>query len=150
LDTGRPVMFGMLSTRQGIEPNKWDFQLGHMDETVAMGGRMYGQATTRSINAVFSLKSYLPFDGLPAWKEIRALPLAEQKHRLADPDIRRRLVADEAKMKPKSSELQGGGAATTDPRRPDYANLFPMLDVDWDDPSVADLARRQNKHPVEI
>jgi len=44
-----------------------------MDETVAMGGRMYGQATTRSINAVFSLRSYLPFDVLPAWKEIRAL-----------------------------------------------------------------------------
>jgi N-acyl-D-amino-acid deacylase len=64
--------------------------------------------------------------------------------------VRRRLIADEARMKPKGSELQGGGAATTDPRKPDYANLFPMLDVDWDDPSVADLARRQNKHPVEV
>jgi len=46
--------------------------------------------------------------------------------------------------------MQGGGAATTDPRKPDYANLFPMFDVDWDDPSVAELARRQNKHPVEV
>src|SRR5206468_13020489 len=80
----------------------------------------------------------------------RALPLAEQKRRLADPEVRRRLIADEACMKPKGSELQGGGAATTDPRKPDYANLFPMLDVDWDDPSVADLAKRQQKHPVEI
>jgi N-acyl-D-amino-acid deacylase len=53
-------------------------------------------------------------------------------------------------MKPKGSELQGGGAATTDPRKPDYANLFPMFDVDWDDPSVADLARQHNKHPVEV
>src|SRR4029077_8138757 len=109
-----------------------------------------GQATTRSINAVFSFKSYLPFDGLPAWKEIRALPLAEQKARLRDPEVRRRLIAAEAAMKPKGSELQGGGAATTDPRKPDYANLFPMLDVDWDDPSVADLALRQNQHPVEV
>src|SRR5437588_9294791 len=25
-----------------------------------------------------------------------------------------------------------------------------MLDVDWDDPSVAELAERQQKHPVEI
>ena len=53
-------------------------------------------------------------------------------------------------MKPKGSELQGGGAATTDPRKPDYANLFPMFDVEWDDPSVADLARRRNQHPVEV
>jgi N-acyl-D-amino-acid deacylase len=150
IDSGRPIMFGMLSTRQGIDPNPWDYQLGFMDETVAMGGRMYGQATTRSINAVFSLRSYLPFDVLPAWKEVRSLPLAEQKARLADPEVRARLIAAEAQMKPRSRELQGGGAATTDPRKPDYDNLFPMLSVDWDDPSVGELSRRHNKHPVEV
>jgi N-acyl-D-amino-acid deacylase len=150
IDTGRPVMFGMLATKQGIDPNPWDFQTKFMDETVALGGRMYGQATTRSINAVFSLKSYLPFDVLPAWKEIRALPLPEQKARLRDPETRARLIAAEAEMKPRERTLQGGGAATTDPRKPDYDNLFPMLSVDWDDPSVGELSRRQNKHPVEV
>src|ERR1051325_1262361 len=150
IDTGRPIMFGMLATKQGIEPNPWDYQLRWMDETVALGGRAWGQAMTRSINAVFSLKSYLPFDVLPAWNEIRALPLDEQKLRLRDPEVRRRLVEDEARMKPKGAELQGGGAATTDPRKPDYDNLFPMFDVDWDDPSVGELSRRQNRHPVEV
>src|SRR5262249_8833559 len=140
----------MLSTRQGIDPNPWDYQLGFMDETVALGGRMYGQATTRSINAVFSLRSYLPFDVLPGWKAVRALPLSEQKVRLADPETRARLVAEEAMMKPRERTLQGGGAATTDPRKPDYDNLFPMLSVDWDDPSIGELARRQNQHPVEV
>jgi N-acyl-D-aspartate/D-glutamate deacylase len=150
IDTGRPIMFGMLATKQGVEPNPWDYQLRWMDETVAKGGRVWGQATTRSINAVFSLKSYLPFDVLPVWKEIRALPLKEQKPRLRDPEVRRQLIEDEARMKPKGTELQGGGAATTDPRKPDYDNLFPMFDVDWDDPSVGELARRQNRHPVEV
>jgi N-acyl-D-amino-acid deacylase len=150
IDSGRPIMFGMLATRQGIDPNPWDFQTSFMDETVGLGGRMYGQATTRSINAVFSLKSYLPFDVLPAWKEVRALPLAEQKQRLRDPGTRARLIAAEATMKPRERTLQGGGAATTDPRKPDYDNLFPMLSVDWDDPSVGELSRRQNKHPVEV
>ncbi len=150
LDSGRPIMFGTLATKQGVEPNPWDYQMRWMDETVAAGGRVYGQATTRSINAVFSLRSYLPFDTLPGWKALRALPLDEQKRRLADPQVRRTLVAEEALMKPKGTEMQGGGAATTDPRKPDYANLFPMFDVDWDDPSVADLARQQNKHPVEV
>ncbi len=150
LDSGRPIMFGMLATKQGVDPNPWDYQTRFMDETVAMGGRMYGQATTRSINAVFSLKSYLPFDVLPGWKAIRALPLAEQKRRLADPEVRRRLIAEEAGMKPRDRTLQGGGAATTDPRKPDYDNLYPMLSVDWDDPSVGELSRRSNKHPVEV
>src|SRR5947207_9811151 len=100
VDTGRPIMFGMLATKQGVEPNPWDYQLDWMDETVAMGGRAWGQATTRSINAVFSLKSYLPFDLLPEWREIRALPLPEQKVRLRDPVVRRRLIAAEGAMKP--------------------------------------------------
>ena len=146
IETGRPIMFGMLATKQGVDPNPWNYQLNWMDETVALGGRAWGQATTRSINAVFSLKSYLPFDLLPAWKEIRALPLDEQKARLRDPEVRRRLVEDEARMKPKGPELQGGGAATTDPRKPDYYNLFAMLDVDWDDPSVGDLSRHIDLH----
>lgn len=150
LESGRPIMFGTLATRQGVEPNPWDYQMRWLDETVAQGGRVWGQATTRSINAIFSLRSYLPFDQLPEWQAIRALPLEEQKARLRDPEVRRRLVAAEAAMKPKGAELQGGGAATTDPRKPDYANLFPMFDVDWDDPSVADLAKAQNKHPVEV
>ena len=150
LENGRPIMFGVLATRQGVDPNPWDYQTRYMDDVVAAGGRMFGQATTRSINAVFSLKSYLPFDVLPGWQALRKLPLDEQKCRLADPETRRRLVAEEAQMKPRDSVLQGGGAATTDPRKPNYANLYPMLGVDWDDPSIADLARQSGKHPVEI
>jgi N-acyl-D-amino-acid deacylase len=150
LESGRPIMFGVLATRQGIDPNPWNYQTRYLDETAAAGGRMFGQATTRSINAVFSLKSYLPFDTLPGWQALRKLPLEEQKRRLADPEVRRQLVAEEAQMKPRDSVLQGGGAATTDPRKPDYANLYPMLNVDWDDPSVADLAGQSGKDPVEI
>src|SRR5712672_1365546 len=43
-EDGRPVMFGMLATKQGVEPNPWDYQLDWMDETVALGGRAWGQA----------------------------------------------------------------------------------------------------------
>ena len=149
LESGRPSMFGVLATRQGVDPNPWDYQTHYLDEVAAAGGRMFGQATTRSINAVFSLKSYLPFDALPGWQALRKLSLEEQKVRLADPVVRRELIAAEAQMKPRDSILQGGGAATTDPRKPDYDNLYPMLGVDWDDPSVAALARQRGEHPVE-
>jgi N-acyl-D-amino-acid deacylase len=111
---------------------------------------MWGQATTRSINAIFSLKSYLPFDVLPAWQRLRGLPLEEQKRRLADPATRRHLIEDEARMKPRDNVLQGGGAATTDPRKPDYANLYAMRGVDWNDPTVAQLAAERGRHPVEV
>jgi N-acyl-D-amino-acid deacylase len=83
LDSGRPIMFGVLATRQGVDPNPWHYQTRYLDDIAAAGGRMFGQATTRSINAVFSLKSYLPFDTLPGWQALRKLPLDEQKRRLA-------------------------------------------------------------------
>ena len=150
VQTGRPVMFGTISSRQGDNPNPWTYQLEYLDECAAAGARVWGQTTTRSINAIFSLKSYLPFDALPAWRELRRLPLAEQKRRLADPETRRRLVAEEARMKPRDNVFQGGGAATTDPRKPDYANLYAMKDVDWKDPTVAQLAALRGQHPVEV
>src|SRR5258708_27427532 len=115
-------MLGLLQPKQGDDPTSWGSQTQSTDDTVAAGGRMFGQGTTRSINAIFSLKSYLPFDVLPAWRPIRALPIAEQKKRLADPAIRRELVAAEARMKARDDTFQGGGAATTTPREPGYTH----------------------------
>ena len=67
----RPIMFGLISTKQGEDPPSWRAQAKVIETTNAAGGRMFGQGTTRPINAVFSLKSYLPFDVLPAWREVR-------------------------------------------------------------------------------
>src|SRR5499426_3153133 len=81
VESGRPVMFGTIASRQGDDPNPWTYQLDYLDECATAGARVWGQTTTRSINAIFSLKSYLPFDVLPAWRELRRLPLTEQKQR---------------------------------------------------------------------
>ena len=150
VDSGRPVMFGTLSTRQGADPFPWQSQMQYLDDTADAGGRVFGQTTTRPIIALFSIKSYLPFDNLPAWRELRELPIREQQQRFADPDPRRALVADEAGMKPRDNTFQGGGAATTDPKKPDYTNLYALKGVDWDDPSVDELSRIRDQHPVEV
>ncbi|MCY3753509.1 MAG: amidohydrolase family protein, partial [Alphaproteobacteria bacterium] len=149
MDTGRPVMFGAVALKQGDRPNHWQYQMDWMDRVSEGGGRAWGQGTTRSINAIFTLKAYLPFDALPSWKELRRRPLGEQKAGFRDPELRARLVAEEASMKPRGTEFQGGGAATTDPRRPDYANLFPMFGVKWDEPSIEEIARLRSCNPVE-
>ena len=150
VDSGRPVMFGTLSTRQGVDPFPWQSQMQYLDDTADAGGRIFGQTTTRPIIALFSVKSYLPFDNLPVWRELRELPIQEQQQRFADPDIRRALVADEARMKPRDNTFQGGGAATTDPKKPDYTNLYALKGVDWDDPTVDELSRMRSQHPVEV
>ena len=143
------VMFGIVGTRQGDDPVSWQTQAKIIKDVNDAGGRMFGQGTTRSINAIFSLKSYLPFDVLPEWQAVRRLPLEEQKMLLRDPARRRQLVAAEARMKPKDNKIQGGGAATTDARKPDYDNLFVLQGVDWNDPTVEEISRARGTHPVE-
>ena len=51
----------------------------------------------RGIGAFSSFRSQLPFDRLPEWRELRTLPIDEQRRRLEDPDVVARLVkiADE-------------------------------------------------------
>ena len=150
MESGRPVMFGTISSRQGDDPNPWTYQLEYLDQCAVAGARMWGQTTTRSINAIFSLKSYLPFDVLPAWRELRRLSLDEQKRRLRDPSTRRQLIAEEARMKPRDNVFQGGGAATTDPRKPDYDNLYAMKGVDWNDPTVAQVAAQRVEAMIDL
>ena len=54
-------------------------------------------------------------------------------------------------MKPRDNVFQGGGAATTDPRKPDYDNLFPMLERRLGRPERRRAgAPSTNKHPVEV
>ena len=62
VNSTRPTMLGVFSTRQGKDSYSWQSQMKALDDMATAGGRVYGQTTTKSIIAVFSLKSYLPFD----------------------------------------------------------------------------------------
>src|SRR5205085_1540693 len=86
VESGRPVTFGVFSRRGS--PGTWKKYLDLLDETAAVGGRMFAQAHSRSLSALLSFKTQMPFDHLPVWKEIRALPLEQQKQKLRDPSLR--------------------------------------------------------------
>ena len=42
VETGRPVMFGTISSRQGDGPNPWTYQLEYLDDCAAAGGAHVG------------------------------------------------------------------------------------------------------------
>src|SRR4030095_5544497 len=91
VESGRPITFGVFS-RRGV-PDVWRKYLALLDETASMGGRMFAQVHSRALSALLSFKTQMPFDRLPMWQELRALPLAEQRRQLRDPEMRRRLIA---------------------------------------------------------
>ena len=140
VETGRPVTYGLFSRREA--PEVWRTYLDLLEETAAAGGRMFAQVHSRALAAVLSFKTQLPFDRLPVWKELRALPLEEQKHRLRDPELRRRLV--EA-----ARERDKRRAIGTEARPAVYDWLFVMDTVEGPHRSVAEVARERGVDPVE-
>ena len=121
----------------------WRKYLTLLDETAAAGGRMFAQVHSRSLSALLSFKTQLPFDRLPVWKELRALPLAEQQQRLRDPELRRRLVeaADERR--------RPAARVGTEARPADYDWILVFDKVEGPHRTVAEIARERGQHPAE-
>jgi N-acyl-D-aspartate/D-glutamate deacylase len=140
VEIGRPITFGVFGRRDA--PGVWKQYLDLLDETAAMGGRMFAQAHSRALSALLSFKTQMPFDRLPVWKELRALPLAEQRRKLRDPDLRRKLV--EA-----SGERDTKKALGTEARPTDYEWLWVFDTVEGPHRSVAAVAHERGQHPVE-
>jgi N-acyl-D-amino-acid deacylase len=140
VETGRPITFGLFSRKDA--PDMWRHYVRLIEETKAAGGRMFAQVHSRALSVVLSFKTQMPFDRLPVWKELRALPLAEQQTRLRDPELRRRLV--EA-----SHERDSRRALGTEARQAAYDWIFVMDSVDPPHRSIAEIARERNVDPVE-
>jgi N-acyl-D-amino-acid deacylase len=140
VETGRPVTFGVFS-RRGV-PGVWRAYLALLDETAGAGGRMFAQVHSRSLSALLSFKTQLPFDRLPVWKDLRALPLDEQRRKLRDPDLRRRLI--EASGARDSRRPVG-----TEARPADYDWLLVFDTVEGPHRTVAEVAAERGQHPAE-
>jgi len=103
---------------------------------------MFAQVHSRALSLVLSFKTQMPFDRLPVWKELRALPLGEQQARLRDPELRRKLV--EA-----SRERDTRKALGTEARQAAYEWIYVLDSVDPPHRSVAEIARERGIDPVE-
>jgi N-acyl-D-amino-acid deacylase len=140
VETGRPITFGVFS-RRGV-PDVWRQYLALLDETAAAGGRMFAQVHSRSLSALLSFKTQMPFDRLPVWKDIRSLPLNEQKQKLRDPELRRRLI--EA-----SGARDSRRAVGTEAKPADYDWLLVFDTVEGPHRTVAEVACERGQHPAE-
>jgi N-acyl-D-aspartate/D-glutamate deacylase len=138
--TGRPITWGLFSRREA--PGIWREYLNLLDETAAAGGRMFAQVHSRALSVVLSFRTNLPFDRLPVWRELRALPLDEQKRRLRDPDLRRRLVQA-------ARERDERRAIGAEARPASYEWIFVMDTVEGPHRSLAEIAQERGVDPVE-
>jgi N-acyl-D-aspartate/D-glutamate deacylase len=144
LETGVPVTFGGASSRKS-PPNMWRSFFDLADETVASGGKMLVQTSSRWISTLLSFESVMPFDRAPIWSDVRKLPLAEQEAALRNPETRRQLT-EAARQHMRGSHRVIGAEA-----RPPEFDWFFVLDKPlppWS--SIAQIARESNKDPLDV
>jgi N-acyl-D-aspartate/D-glutamate deacylase len=143
LETRVPTTFGVVYFRK--MPHIWRAFYELVDETVAAGGKMLVQGTSRWISTLLSFESSLPFDKAPVWSDIRKLPLSEQEAALRNPSMREKLVAAAREFMTKRHNVVGAEA-----RPPDFDYLFVLEKPLPPYRSVAEIARERGRDPLEV
>ena len=142
IESGVPVTWGMFADRRA--PEVWRSYFDLLDEVAEAGGRMFAQVHSRSICVIYTFESHLPFDSWEVWRDLRRLPLAEQKAQLEDPILKAKLI--EVASRPSERHKARGMAVNP----PDWERLFVMRGTDGHDASVAQLARERGVACVEL
>ena len=92
-ETGRPVWF--LLTDRYSDPERWRRLLKAVHEARAQGLNLSAQMAGRPIGVMMGIGTALnPFTVRPSYKELESLPIEEQRRRLRDPEMRRKILAD--------------------------------------------------------
>ncbi|MEC8491596.1 MAG: amidohydrolase family protein [Pseudomonadota bacterium] len=142
VESGVPQTWGMFSVRAA--PDLWRPYFDLLDETAAAGGRMFAQVHSRALSSLLSFESNTPFDNWEYWSEFRQLPLAEQATKMRNPEIKAKLIEIA------SREYTGPRIVGAEARPPEWDYIYPMDDMVYDKPSMAEIARGKGTHPVEL
>jgi N-acyl-D-amino-acid deacylase len=147
-ETGRPVWF--LLTDRYEDPQRWRRLLKAVHEARAQGLPLSAQMAGRPIGVMMGIGTALnPFTVRPTYKAIESLPIEEQRRRLRDPEMRRKILAD----KPSEAEI-----AKLAQFRQVVAKRFDKFFVMGNPPdyepgpekSVAAIAAREGRTPEEV
>ena len=150
---GQPLSMTWLQRVPG--ENQWRAIEKRVSAAAERGLDIKLQTATRGIGVITGLDtSFHPFTGIPSYKEISALPLAERAARMRDPQLRARILAE------KSEPLAGDGSPV-----PPFVDqilaqidvlsgrMFPMEDqVDYEPPpekSFFAIAQHKQCRPLE-
>jgi N-acyl-D-aspartate/D-glutamate deacylase len=120
------------------------FLLDFLDEAAEAGARMIAQTHCRGISVLLSLRTKLPFDLLPAWHDLRELPVDEQLRILGDPE--RRVPYVDAAVNADYGHWSGVGAQA---RPPDFEGIRVYRHGLPPNPTVSEVAADRGVHPAE-
>jgi N-acyl-D-aspartate/D-glutamate deacylase len=100
-ETGRPVWF--LLTDRYQDPQRWRRLMSAVHQARSEGLSLTAQMAGRPIGVMMGVGTALnPFTVRPSYKALESLPIAEQRRRLRDPQVRAQILAE----KPSAAEVE--------------------------------------------
>jgi N-acyl-D-amino-acid deacylase len=146
--TGRPVWY--LLTDRYEDPQRWRRLLKATHAARAEGLSFTAQIAGRPIGVMMGIGTALnPFTVRPSYKKLESLPIAEQRARLRDPQMRRQILSEAPSAADVAKLAQFRQAVTSKWDRfyvmgnpPDYEPA--------PEKSVAAIAARENRPPDEV
>jgi len=115
--SGRPLSFQMAQSR--AKPDIWRDGMATLEAADAEGLAMRAQVCGRPVGILLGLDLTMnPFSLHPSYRSLEALPLAEKIARLSDPQLRARLLGEDA----------GAGEVFDRETLIDFANMFLLGD----------------------
>jgi len=146
--TGRPVWF--LLTDRYEDPQRWRRLLKATHAARAEGLSFTAQIAGRPIGVMMGIGTALnPFTVRPSYKALESLPIDEQRRRLRDPEVRRKILA-EAPSEADVAKLAQFRQAVTRKWDRFYTMGNPPDYEPAPEKSVAAIAERTGRPPDEV
>jgi len=147
-ETGRPIWF--LLTDRYSDPERWRRLSKAVREARAQGLSLTAQTAGRPIGVMMGIGTALnPFTVRPSYKQLESLPIEEQRRRLRDPELRRKILSEQ----PSDAEI-----AKLAQFRQVVAKRFDKFFIMGNPPdyepgpekSIAAIAQREGRTPEEV
>ena len=146
--TGRPIWF--LLTDRYSDPQRWRRLMKAVHEARAEGLSLTAQTAGRPIGVMMGIGTALnPFTVRPTYKALESLPIEEQRRRLRDPEMRRKILSEQPSDAEVAKLAQFRQVMT---KR--FDKFFVMGNPPDYEPgpekSVAAIAQREGRTPEEV
>ncbi len=110
---------------------------------------IYGQAGTVRTGFSFTLEHWNLYDASPAWRELTTGTKEEKLRKMADPELRQRVIAESEEADRRLQVIQAGVGGAIPALMVHKVNKQPELEK-YIGRSLGQIAAEENKHPIEV
>lgn len=110
---------------------------------------IYGQAGTVRTGFSFTLEHWNLYDASPAWRELTTGSKADKLRKMADPELRERVIREAEEADRRLQVIQAGVGGAIPALMVHKVNKQPELEA-YVGRSLGQIAAEENKHPIEV